>query len=160
MFLLSYIVNNFVTAVPPQVTISSPANRTEDTGDNIMLDCGFIGVPKPEVTWTLNGTVIDTTTNTDFTLTSEQLSGSFRSQLMVSNVSPMTAKGVYQCLLVNSLGMDSGTYNVRIRSEWWSGVPLACNYFSLRVFSILLYSGEYKCFYPIMWECPLVILPD
>ena len=74
-----------------------PKNQTTIEGSNVTFLCVASGVPVPRISWTINGTAINVTTNPRINLTGDG------QQLTVTNVN-RTDSGEYRCVASNKVG--------------------------------------------------------
>ena len=79
---------------------------------NHTLTCSFDGVPRPTVTWRVNGTTI--LSGTDNYVISE--SGEFGSDLIILGTR-LDNSGEYECEVSNLLGRDSKTASLTVQGE-------------------------------------------
>ena len=79
---------------------------------NCTLTCSFDGVPRPTVTWRVNGTTI--LPGTDNYVISEM--GDFKSDLIILETR-LDNSGEYECEVTNLLGSDSKTVYLTVQGE-------------------------------------------
>ena len=101
----------------PEVTVNDNPDRIVNIRGSFTLDCNYVGFPIPNVTWTLNDTKIDTSSNSYVTIRSLSMSSSMTTTLTWKNVQ-LEAQGRYYCLIVNNVGSANETYNVILASEF------------------------------------------
>ena len=82
---------------------------------NISLDCSTVGVPTPNVTWTINDTVVDIS-NPSIT-SSNTISGFIMTSTLIWMFVPTGASGRYHCIFTNAAGSDNATYHLQIASK-------------------------------------------
>ena len=105
----------FVT-VAPEVSTNNRLPTTVDVGRRLELDCRYVGVPVADVTWTLNGSVLNSTVNSGIDVSSMTTGSSMTTTLTWTSV-PVDAQGTYYCILVNAAGSGNGSYTIQIASE-------------------------------------------
>ena len=78
-------------------------------GSNVVLRCSFDGIPSPNITWLVDGNVIDVDINSRLVAIAENNSAELR-------FSPVTQSGggSYQCSAVNIFGNASGQSSIDI----------------------------------------------
>jgi len=96
----------------PELSTSSDIENMVDVGATLTLNCGYVSVPQPNVTWTLNGSV-DFLTVSAVSVTDS----STTSTLTFTNVTPATARGTYACNISNLLGEVYKKFNVLVACE-------------------------------------------
>lgn len=100
----------------PKIT-ARPQVKTTTEGDNVTLSCNTTGNPVPTISWTINGSPVDTGDNPRISFSGR------KQQLIITNVS-RTDSGEYRCMASNSLGNDTSNA---------SPVDIQCKY------NVLLY---------------------
>ena len=88
-----FILFNVVT---PEIT-THPQNGTKTEGQNVTLFCNVSGNPLPKLTWTIDGSPVNTMVNPRISLSSD------KKDLTIRNVSRLDS-GEYRCVANNSLG--------------------------------------------------------
>ena len=83
----------------PKIT-ARPQVKTTTEGDNVTLSCNTTGNPVPTISWTVNGSPVDTRDNPRISFSEG------KQQLIITNVS-RTDSGEYRCVARNSLGNDT-----------------------------------------------------
>ena len=111
-----YISLFFLATDAPEVKTSNPDTRMADVKGNLTLDCNYVGFPMPTVTWRLNGTECNFSTNPDVTITTSMTGTNMTTTLTWTNV-PVEAQGRHYCILINDAGSVRGSYTVQIASE-------------------------------------------
>ncbi|XP_020608165.1 hemicentin-2-like [Orbicella faveolata] len=86
----------------PEITIH-PKKETKLEGDNVTFSCKVDGNPVPTISWTTDGSPLDT--NDNFTRISLSLD---KKQLTITNVS-RTDSGEYRCVASNILGNETSS---------------------------------------------------
>ena len=90
-----------VSFVSDQAEITAhPQNKTRIEGENVTISCNADGNPVPTISWTRNGSPLDTSNNSRISFSEG------KKQLNITNVS-RTDSGEYQCVASNSLGNDA-----------------------------------------------------
>ena len=80
----------------PKATLH-PETQTKTEGDNVTLSCVADGNPVPTISWTKDGSSIDTSNNSKISFSAN------KTQLSITNVK-RTYSGEYRCVAKNSLG--------------------------------------------------------
>ena len=83
----------------PKITVP-PKAQTKTEGVNVALSCNSTGNPKPTISWTRNGSPVDTSGNSRISFSAD------KKQLTITNVN-RTDSGEYRCAAKNSLGNDT-----------------------------------------------------
>ena len=83
----------------PKISVR-PQVKTTTEGDTVTLSCNTTGNPVPTISWTINGSPVDTTDNPRISFSRG------KQQLTITNVS-RTDSGEYRCAASNSLGNDT-----------------------------------------------------
>ncbi|XP_078352640.1 hemicentin-1-like isoform X3 [Oculina patagonica] len=83
----------------PEITVH-PQAKTKTEGDNVTLSCNATGNPVPTISWTRNGSPVDTIGNSRIRFSEN------KNELSITNVS-RTDSGEYRCVTNNSLGNDT-----------------------------------------------------
>ena len=83
----------------PTIT-AHPQNGTKTEGNTVIFSCNVTGNPVPTITWTRNGSLINTTISSRFRFSADA------KQLTITNVNRVD-RGEYQCVARNSLGNDT-----------------------------------------------------
>ena len=92
----------------PEITVH-PEAQTKTEGENVTLSCNVAGNPAPTISWTRNGSPLNTTGRIKF------LDG--EKHLTITNVNRRES-GEYRCVASNSLGnatSNVGTLNVQCK---------------------------------------------
>ena len=84
----------FLTIAAPQIT-SHPANATEVEGNNATLSCNASGDPVLTISWTKDGSLINSDSRISF--------GSDNKELIITSVR-RADRGQYRCIASNRLG--------------------------------------------------------
>ena len=84
---------------PPEITVQ-PRTETKTEGDNVTLSCNADGNPVPTISWTKNGSPVDTSYNSRIGFSKD------KKQLTIRNVN-RTDSGEYRCVANNSVGNDT-----------------------------------------------------
>ena len=105
----------FVT-VAPEVSTDSLLPTKVDVGGMLELDCSYVGVPVANVTWTLNGSVLNSAVNSGVSISTMTTGSSMITTLTWTNVA-VDAQGTYYCVLVNAAGSGNGSYTIQTASE-------------------------------------------
>ena len=74
----------------------NPKSQTTNEGSNVTFSCIASGVPEPSLSWTMNGTAINSTANPRICSTADG------QQLTVTNVK-RTDRGEYRCVASNKV---------------------------------------------------------
>ena len=72
-------------------------NAKPTEGTDVTLSCNFDGQPEPTISWTMNGSPLNTSVNSRISLSGD------KKQLTITNVH-RTDSGEYRCVASNSLG--------------------------------------------------------
>ncbi|XP_078355118.1 protein sidekick-1-like isoform X20 [Oculina patagonica] len=83
----------------PDIT-AHPNHRTATEGKNVALSCNADGNPAPTISWTINGSRVNTSGNSRISLSED------KKELFITNVS-RTDSGEYRCVANNSVGNDT-----------------------------------------------------
>ena len=102
----------FVIVDQPKITVQ-PQGKTKTEGDNLTLSCNTTGNPVAKISWTRNGTAVNSSGRISFSADNKQLT--------ITNVS-RTDNGEYRCVARNSLGNDTSNT---------AKVDVQCNYFMI-----------------------------
>ena len=102
----------FVIVDQPKITVQ-PQGKTKTEGDNLTLSCNTTGNPVAKISWTRNGTAVNSSGRISFSADNKQLT--------ITNVS-RTDNGEYRCVARNSLGNDTSNT---------AKVDIQCNYFMI-----------------------------
>ena len=123
-----YIVTwPFITAVvyvtdQPKIT-ARPQSKTTTEGNGVTLSCNATGNPKPTMSWTRNGSPVDTTNNSGFSFSEG------KKQLTITNVN-RTDSGEYQCVASNKLGNDkSNVATLDVQCKLYAKTEKCCTGF-------------------------------
>ena len=92
---ISYI-DYFILTDPPEIT-DHPDAETKTEGENVTLSCDADGHPVPTISWTRDGSAVDTSDNARISFSAD------KKQLTITNVNK-TDSGEYRCVANNSLG--------------------------------------------------------
>ena len=102
----------FVIVDQPKITVQ-PQGKTKTEGDNLTLSCNTTGNPVAKISWTRNGTAVNSSGRISFSAVNKQLT--------ITNVS-RTDNGEYRCVARNSLGNDTSNT---------AKVDVQCNFFMI-----------------------------
>ena len=102
----------FIIVDQPKITVQ-PQAKTKTEGDNLTLSCYTTGNPVPTISWTRNGSPVDTSDNGRISFSAD------KKQLTITNVS-RTDSGEYRCVASNNLGNDTSNA---------ARVDVQCNFF-------------------------------
>ncbi len=80
----------------PEIT-GLPRNVAKTEGDNVILSCNATGNPVPTISWTINGSPVESDNSSKFSFSADT------KQLIITNVR-RTDSGEYRCMANNSLG--------------------------------------------------------
>ena len=83
----------------PEITVH-PQSQTTREGDNVTLSCDTIGNPAPTISWTRNGSLVDTSDNPRISFSAD------KKQVIITNVN-RTDSGEYRCVARNIIGNDT-----------------------------------------------------
>ena len=137
-FLIFIIILSFVTDKP--TIIVHPESQTKTEGENVTLTCNATGNPAPTISWTRNGSPIDTSDNSRISFSGN------KKQLTITNVS-RTDSGEYRCVANNSLGIDTSnlaTLNVQCKYDVLCQVPSSSLLFLQKESSLIVYTVTNK----------------
>ena len=90
------MIVSFVTD-QPEIT-AHPQNKTRIEGDNVTLSCNVDGNPVPTISWTRDGSPVNTSARISFSADKKQLT--------ITNVN-RTDRGEYRCVASNRVGSDT-----------------------------------------------------
>ena len=93
------LMDYFIITDKPEITVH-PRSEAKTEGENLILSCDAEGVPAPTISWTRNGSLVDTSDNSRISFSAD------RKQLAITNVN-RTDSGEYRCVANNSLGNDT-----------------------------------------------------
>ena len=91
----------------------SLANVRVSVTETLTLNCSFVGIPTPNIIWTMNGSVSFLVKSGVSVDTFQSGSGSF-SRLTFSNVTVATAQGNYSCFVSNVVGNTSRNFAISV----------------------------------------------
>ena len=97
-----YFADCLITTDQPDIT-AHPGSVATPERDNLTLTCNATGNPIPTISWTRDGSPVNTTTNSRISFSEN------KKQLTITNVN-RTDSGEYQCVASNELG--NATTNV------------------------------------------------
>ena len=83
----------------PKITVH-PKSETTTEGNNLTLSCDATGNPVPTISWTKDGSAVDTSNNSRISLSDDN------KQLTIMNVK-RTDSGKYRCTAKNNIGTDT-----------------------------------------------------
>ena len=89
----------FIVTDQPEITVH-PKAETEPEGENVTLFCNADGNPPPTISWTRNGSPVNTTINSRISFSED------KKNLTITDVN-RTDSGEYRCVASNELGNDS-----------------------------------------------------
>ena len=89
----------FIVTDQPEITVH-PKAATEPEGENVTLFCNADGNPPPTISWTRNGSPVNTTINSRISFSEH------KKNLTITDVN-RTDSGEYRCVASNELGNDS-----------------------------------------------------
>ena len=83
-------------------------------GEELQLQCGFVGVPAPSVVWVHNDLLLsDRIDDNIIDIVNNYLGDGLISILLIRSVET-TNGGIYTCRANNTLGIDQESYSVRV----------------------------------------------
>ena len=91
----------FVNTDQPEITTHSASVPTTE-GDNLTLSCNATANPAPTISWTRDGSPVNTTNNSRISLSDDN------KQLTITNVN-RTDSGKYRCVASNKFGNDTSS---------------------------------------------------
>ena len=97
----------------PEFT-TQPQSQTVREENNVTLSCNAIGNPEPTFSWTINGTIVNTTANPRISLSPQN------KQMTMTNVRGADS-GQYQCTANNAIGTvisNSATLDVQCKCNF------------------------------------------
>ena len=101
-----------LNADKPEFT-SHPENLTVEEGKNVTLSCNAIGNPVPNISWTINGSAVNTTANPTLSLSSNN------KQLTITNVRRNDSGNQYRCvannMVIESVTSNAATLNIQCK---------------------------------------------
>ena len=83
----------------PEIT-AHPRSVAKTEGNNVTLSCNATGNPVPTISWTRDGSAVDTNDNSRISFSAD------KEQLTMTNVS-RTDSGEYRCVAENRVGNDT-----------------------------------------------------
>ena len=92
----------FITDQPLVLSFTPSSNTTVMEGDTLTLNCTYEGNPSPSVSWTHNGTTLDTSNDLNLT---EPLT-SYGYALLEVTLADINDTGSYACHANNNIGND------------------------------------------------------
>jgi len=93
-------VNRSIVTDKPEIT-AHPLTETKTEGDNVTFSCDAVGNPVPTISWTRNGSPVDTSDN--FSRIGFSVD---KKELTITSVS-RTDSGEYRCVAENSVGNET-----------------------------------------------------
>ena len=108
----------FFVTDKPEIT-AHPLNETKTEGDNVTFTCDAIGNPVPSISWSRDGSPIETSDN------SSRINFSVdKKQFAITNVSK-TDSGEYRCVAKNSVGNEtSNATTLDVQCKYMCGVSV------------------------------------
>ena len=82
-------------------------------GEELQLQCGFVGVPAPSVVWFHNDLLLSDRIDDNIDIVNNYLGDGLISILLIRSVET-TNGGIYTCRANNTLGIDQESYSVRV----------------------------------------------
>ena len=110
-----FFLCNFLHCLLIITDLDQPDITSTDTrpveGTAMTLNCNSSGEPEPTISWTMNGSPLDTDGNSSISFTNDN------KHLTIENVS-RTDSGEYQCVATNSLGnVSSNASTLRVQCK-------------------------------------------
>lgn len=105
----------FLFAVAPSIQTAPFSYVTVENATLCRLSCVVFAVPRPIITWEVNGSLI--TQGLEETVVSSS-AALYRSRLCLVNVT-VASSGTYSCLAENLVGSTSANANVTVTSMSW-----------------------------------------
>ena len=117
--LLLLLLNHSIISDKPEIT-AHPLNETKTERDNVTFTCDAIGNPAPSISWTRNGSRVETCD-----CNSSRIGFSVdKKELTITNVS-RTDSGKYRCVAENSVGNDtSNAAKLDVQRKYMCGVSV------------------------------------
>ena len=109
----------FIIVDQPKITVQ-PQAKIKTEGDNLTLSCNTTGNPAAKISWTRNGTAVNSSGRIRFSADNKQLT--------ITNVSRRDS-GEYRCLATNNLGNDTSNA---------AKVDIQCNFFNNHILRVYL----------------------
>ena len=104
------IILSYVTDKP--AIIVHPESQTKTEGENVTFSCNATGNPVPTISWTRNGSYIETSDNSRISFSANKI------QLIITNLN-RTESGEYLCVANNSVGNDiSNTATLDVQCKY------------------------------------------
>ena len=91
-----YFADCFIITDQPEITVN-PRSDTKTEGDNVTLSCNATANPVPTISWTRNGSPVD----------SSGISFSEDNKQLTITDANRTNSGEYRCVASNELGNDT-----------------------------------------------------
>ena len=104
-----------LSPVPPQI-LSSPADSEVEVGQDISLTCRAEGTSLSAITWTRDGTLLDTSIPRITISTQSPTSFTLQSVLLVSPAQ-LEDSGSYGCRASSEVGNSSASFSLLVTSE-------------------------------------------
>ena len=96
---VTYFADCFIISDQPEITVH-PQTVAKPEGDNVTLSCNATANPIATISWTRNGSPVNTTINSKISFSEDN------KQLTITDVN-RTDSGEYRCVASNSLGNDT-----------------------------------------------------
>jgi len=109
-------MNRSIITDKPEIT-THPLNETKTEGDNVTFTCDVIGNPVPTISWTRDGSPVETSGNSSRIGISVD-----KKELTITNVS-RTDSGEFRCVAENSVGNEtSNAAKLDVQRKYMCGV--------------------------------------
>lgn len=113
-----YAAHTILLLAIPQITNIESTSRHPRTGEPFSIECTATGIPKPEISWRLKGTVLNDTDiytcDSKFNIIPNPSRNS--SRLRISAASN-EFNGTYECIIFNDAGSDSKSIDIYLQGQ-------------------------------------------
>ena len=111
---------------------SNTSTHNAILGEELQLQCGFVGVPAPSVVWFHNDLLLSDRIDDNVIINNYLGDGIISIQLLIHSVES-TNGGIYTCRANNTLGIDQESYSVRVVvGKTYSNHKVQYNSYSLK----------------------------
>ena len=123
-----------IVADKPEIT-AHPRSVAKTEGNNVTLSCNATGNPVPTISWTRDGSPLDTNDNSRISFSAD------KEQLTMTNVS-RTDSGEYRCVAENRVGNDTSNA-AKLDIQCKLSVSFQCGNFNVSTGTILIDELDY-----------------
>ena len=113
----------FISDAPEIAPINTSLNNIVYTGQELHLQCGYVGVPAPTIQWFHNNSLL-TSGSGGVSITGGE-AGDNSSSIVVARVD-QSSGGIYTCLANNPLGSSMVNYTIHVLSKY--NTPCSMNF--------------------------------